>query len=158
MEQSPNHVRIPNEQIQVLTTYFTALREEMVERLRLVTRTEVGKMVVVVGAIGFAIGKEVKPTDNGLEVALFFFLPLLAVLFDLYVAYHQKMLHTMGMYIRDHIERPLNTLLGEDSKFWEHYVSSSKQYLWDAAGRFVAELGTCHPALPPRPCPSRSPT
>jgi len=60
MEQPPNNGRSPDERIRVLTTYLTALREEMVERLRLVTRTQVGKMVVV-GAIGFAVGKEVKP-------------------------------------------------------------------------------------------------
>ncbi len=119
---------------EILKMYFGALREEALERVKLVSRIELGKFVVVTTVLGFAIGKGVPEADTGPMTAVFGLLPLLAVLFDFYIAFNHAMIHTLGQYMRDHIEKgfALNGVT-----LWEEYVSGSNQRKWDALGRSV---------------------
>jgi hypothetical protein len=118
----------------ILEMYFVALRAEVLERLKLVSRIELGKFVIVTTVLGFAIGKAI-PEESTIKMATIFgLLPLLAVLFDFYVAYNHAMIHTIGQYIRNNIEKKF-TLSGVE--LWEQYVSKSNQKKWDALGRSV---------------------
>lgn len=111
-------------QIGILKMYFTALREEALERVKLVSRIELGKFVVVTAVLGFAIGKGTSKAEAAGMVAVFGFLPFLAFLFDCYIAFNQSMIHRIGTYVRDHVEK---ALAFDNVKLWEQYVSESNQ-------------------------------
>lgn len=119
--------------------YFDALRQEALERVKLVSRIELGKLFVIMTVLGFVIGKGVPESETGGMVAVFGLLPFSIVLFDFYIAYNHSMIHRIGQYIRDHIEKKLAF---DDVKLWEEYVSGSNQKIWDTLGRGVHLLMT----------------
>lgn len=121
-----------DKKIEILITYFKALREEILERLKLISRIELGKFVIVFSGLALAIGKDFQGDVE--KVAVFGFLPLLPLLFDFYIAHNHSMIHKIGSYIHDHIEK--ETAFNK-IELWEHYVSKSNQKRWDIVGRAV---------------------
>lgn len=129
-----------NQQDEILKMYFRELRTEILERLKLVSRIELGKFVIVTTALGLAIGRGIKKDEAVGMAVVFGLLPFFSLLFDWYIVYHLKMMHTMGRYIRDTIEK---RLASGGEELWETYVSNSKhQSRWDALGRTVHLLVT----------------
>jgi hypothetical protein len=117
--------------------YFATLREEMLERVRLVSRIELGKFVVIITGLGLTIGKDAAAGEPLAMAAVSGLLPLMVVLFDFYIAYNQKMIHRMGEYIHVNMEKGEKGFALNGVKLWEEYVSGSNQTSWDALGRIV---------------------
>ena len=125
-----------DKKIEILITYFKALREEILERLKLISRIELGKFVIVSSGLALAIGKDFQGDVE--KVAVFGFLPLLPLLFDFYIAHNHSMIHKIGAYIHNHIEKEIKKEAAlKKIELWEHYVSKSNQKRWDIVGRAV---------------------
>jgi hypothetical protein len=135
-----NVMKKEDKKIEILITYFKILREEILERLKLISRIELGKFVIVFSGLALAISKDFHGDME--KVAVFGFLPLLSLLFDFYIAHNHSMIHKIGSYIHNHIEKEIKkeTAL-KKIVLWEHYVSKSNQKRWDIVGRIV-HLGT----------------
>ncbi len=122
--------------------YHAALREETLLRIRLSHQLDIVKLVVL--AALFGIGNTgINPTEN--TPILLYLVPPVAFLFDMYLAYNFRLMHSIGRYTRDMIDLWIPTLgqLPQGWRSWEDWVSQSRwQRIWDGVGRLVQFLFT----------------
>lgn len=134
---------MPNHSVEIVKMYHAALREETLLRIRLSHQLDIAKLMVL--AALFGIGNTGITSTKDITILLYL-VPPVAFLFDMYLAYNFRMMHSIGQYIGEMIGRTLIPTLGqlpEGWRSWEDWVSQSKsQRIWDGIGRLVQFLFT----------------
>ena len=131
-----------SDKIEIIKLYHSSLRDEALLRLRLSHQLDIAKLVVLAALLG--IGNTEPIRTNGTPILLYL-VPPVAFLFDMYLVYNFRMLHSIGKYTKDVIDGVLVPTLGELPSgwvSWESWVSQSRQRIWDGLGRLVQFLFT----------------
>lgn len=113
-----------------LVAYFEELRKEINLRVTAYTNL-VGAKVVTTGAlVGFLL---TQTDDQDLRLLGLLLAPLIGLLYDVLISKNIKAIHTLGIYVRDHVEHWFA------GTWWEHFAGQRKRGEW--GGRPPERLG-----------------